>query len=396
MLKKRGHKESGFFAKHKTAMAAATLIGTIVGAGILAVPYVVAQAGFLVGFFIIVLLGLAFIFLNLVTGEIVLRTKEQHQITGYAAKYLGTWGKRLMTFSMMFSIYGALTAYLIGEGETLKAIFNVGTPLIYSLIFFTLTFVIIYKGVKATGKAELVLITLLLGVVFLIGIFSYKNIDVNNLKTINLANFFMPYGAILFAYIGYQALPEMQEVLGGNREKMKKAIYIGSAIPILLYLLFSLFVVGIVGFDQFQALEPNQRIATIALSVYSSPILGAFANVIAVLAMFTSFLTLGIAMVEMYEYDYLISRTKSLLLTFSVPLFISVFSLSTFITVIGITGALAGGLMGILIILSYWKAKTLGDRKPEYSLKTHKIFGSVLIVMFALGIAYQFYTNFSF
>ena len=57
---------------------------------------------------------------------------------------------------------------------------------------------------------------------------------------------------------------------------------------------------GVVGVNQFDQLEPNQRIATVALQIYSQPLLGLFANILAVLAMFTSFLTLGVALVEMY------------------------------------------------------------------------------------------------
>ena len=394
MLKKKDDVEKGFFANHKTWMASTTLIGTIVGAGILAIPYVVAQSGFLIGLIILLVIGVASLFLNLFMGEVVLRTKQQHQIAGYAARYLGVWGKRLMGFSMMFTIYGALTAYLIGEGETLKAVFRVWSPLTYTVIFFIIAFIIIYNGVKAAGKAELILITTLLAVIILIGIFSYKSINLDNLKTINITKFFIPYGAILFAFLGYQGVPEMREVLEKDGKKMKKAIYAGSLIPIVLYILFSLFVVGIIGLNQFQALEPNQRIATIALSIYSSPILGMFANIIAILAMLTSFLTLGIALIETYQYDFSLSRNKSLLLTFSVPLFISVLRLSTFITVIGITGAIAGGLASILIILSYWRSKKLGNRKPEYSLSKHRILGSLLILMFALGIVYQIFINF--
>ena len=108
MVKKRG-KNKGFFANHKLAMAAATLIGTIVGAGILGIPYVIAKAGFLYGFFIILLIGFAFLFLNLSTGEIVLRTKTQHQLTGYAEKYLGQWGKRLIRRYWDSCVTGAVT-----------------------------------------------------------------------------------------------------------------------------------------------------------------------------------------------------------------------------------------------------------------------------------------------
>lgn len=392
MFKKRGSPETGFLSKHKILLATATLVGTIVGAGILAIPYVVAQSGFLFGFIITIVLGLSFLLLNLMTGEIILRTKEQHQLTGYAEKYLGAWGKRLMMFSMVFSIYGALTAYLIGEGETLKAIFKWGNPLYYSIIFFVIAFIIIYKGIKATGKAELFLIGILLTIVIAIGIVSYQDIDGQNLTTINLAKFFAPYGVILFALMGMPAVPEMQEVLENEKQKMKKAIVIGSIIPIILYILFALIVVGIIGLENFEVLEPNQRIATIALSIYSSPLFGMLANFIAVLSMFTSFLTLGIAMIEMYEFDYSFSKPLALLLTFIIPLIITLLKLSTFIAVIAITGAVAGGLQGIIIIFTFWKAKLLGERMPEFSLKPHKVLGVVLIVLFGIGVALELYS----
>lgn len=396
MFQKRGKQKEykGFFGRNKLTIAVTTLVGTIVGAGILGIPYVVAKAGFLYGFFLMVLLGVAFLFLNLFAGEVVLRTKKQHQLTGYAEKYLGKWGKRAMAFSMIVAIYGALTAYLIGEGAALHSIFKAGFPLIYTLIFFAITFIIVYKGVKATGKAEMILIFLLLLVVILTGIFSYDKIDSANLSSFNPAYFFLPYGVVLFAFMASPAIPELQEVLGTEKKKMKKAIIIGSVIPIVLYIVFAFVVGGIIGLENFELLAPNERIATVALSLYSQPILGVLANILAVLAMFTSFLTLGIALLEVYHYDYHISRRWALLLTFSVPLVIVLFNFTSFISVLGITGAVAGGLDGILIILMYGRAKKLGDRKPEYSLSKHTIIRVALILMLALGILYQLFVKF--
>ena len=219
MLKKRSlpKKYKGFFAKHKLWIAITTIIGTIIGAGVLAIPYVVAKSGFLYGALLIILIGLAFLFLNLFTGEIVLRTKTQHQLTGYMEKYLGKWGKRLMAFSMIFGIYGALIAYIIGSGHALKSILG-GNPLIYSLIFFTITAVIIYKGIKTTGKAELIIILLLIIVVFLIGILSFKQINPAYFTSFHPAFFFIPYGVILFACMGTVCIPEVQEELEKEKE----------------------------------------------------------------------------------------------------------------------------------------------------------------------------------
>ncbi|MBT4110276.1 amino acid permease [Candidatus Woesearchaeota archaeon] len=391
MLKKRGSEEKGFFANHKLAIASTTLIGTIIGAGILGIPYVIAKTGFVYGLLLIILLGGAYVFLNLFLGEVILRTKKQHQLPGYAEKYLGKWGKRLMTLSMFIGLYGALTAYLIGEGAALHTIFGWGVPLMYTFIFFAITVYIIYRGIKATGKAELILISLLFLVVVFIGLLSYNQIQFSNLVHFDLTKILVPYGVIVFAFVGLPSIPEMQEELGREKKKMKKAILVGSVIPIVLYIAFSLIIIGIVGLENFELLGPNERIATIALSLYSNQILGIFANLLAVLAMFTSFLTIGTALVEIFEYDYGVSRRTSLLLTFSLPLLIVLFKLTSFIVVLGITGAIAGGLDGILVMLMYWKAKKLGDRKPEYTMGKHYILGVFLILMFVVGIAYQFF-----
>ncbi len=394
MLTKRGDTaDTGFFARHRFWIAVTTLVGTIIGAGILGIPYVVAKAGFLVGFILMLVLGIAFIFLNLFAGEVVLRTKEQHQLTGYAEKYLGMGGKRVMTFTLLFAIYGALTAYLIGEGETLHAIFQWGEPLYYSLFFFIVGVLIVWKGMKSTGKAELILISLLFLVVIFITFFSYQNLNFGNFTFFDFGKIFLPYGIILFAMAGSPAIPEMQEVLGKDKQLMKKAIVVGTAIPIVLYIVFTFVILGLVGLDQFEMLAPNERIATVALSMYAHPLLGILANMLAILSMFTSFLTLGTALVQVYEYDYALSRLISMLLTFMIPLIIVIFNLTTFIAVLGITGAVAGGLDGILITLMYWKAKVLGDRTPEYSLPSYKWIGGLLIILFIFGILYQLWAS---
>ena len=66
-----------------------TLTGTIIGAGILGLPYVFAKSGFLVGIFWLIAIASIMIFVNLAMGEITLRTKGNHQLPGYANKYLG-------------------------------------------------------------------------------------------------------------------------------------------------------------------------------------------------------------------------------------------------------------------------------------------------------------------
>ena len=76
-------------------------------------------------------------------------------------------------------------------------------------------------------------------------------------------------------------------------------------------------------------------------------------------------------------------------LTVFIPLLIFLAGATSFIKVIGITGALAGGIDGALIVLMFWKAKKMGGRIPEYNLGKQKLLGLILMLVFVLGFIYQ-------
>ena len=360
--------------------AIATLVGTIIGAGILGIPYVIAKAGFWTGIFDIFLLGAVVLIIYLYLGEVVLRTKGFHQLPGYAEKYLGGIGKKLMVFSMVFGNYGALIAYIIGVGLALSAIFG-GNSLTYSLIFFVIAAIIIFKGLKAVGKSELFMLPFIVFFILIISLLALGHINIANFITFDITKVLIPYGVILFAFLGAAAVPEMEQELIKNRELMKKAIIIGVLIPIISYLVFAFAIVGVTGFA-------TSEVATIGLGEVMGSYMVIIGNILAVITMSTSFLTLALALKQTYHYDYRLNRTLSWALTIFIPLIIAVSGLTTFIQVIAISGVIAGGMEGVLIVLMAMKAKKLGDRKPEYTMKINWLIATVLIALFVVGAAY--------
>ena len=246
----------------------------------------------------------------------------------------------------------------------------------------------------ATGRAAMIVTTLMILVVLGIGLLYLSQINPNNYSGLPWQNIFLPYGVILFAFVGTAAIPELREELEKEKYKMKKAIFIGSSLPIIIYLFFTLIVCGLSGVTNFNALAPNERIATVALSLYTSPYLGLAANIFAAFAMFTSFIGLGYALKGMFEFDYHFKNLWAFFLTIVPPLIIAFSNLTNFIAVIGFTGAIAGGVDGILIMLAYWKAKRFGQRQPEYTLRVGKILTTILIIIFTGGIIYQLWHTF--
>ncbi len=360
----------------------ALLIGTVIGAGVLGIPYVVAKSGFIFGILNILILGAIILLMNLYVGEISLRTKDNHMLAGYAGIYLGKWWKEILTLTTVFGIYGALIAYTIGEGEALSAILG-GTPLIWSFIFFALFSAMLFFNLDFIARSELILAGVMVVLMILIIIFGAPHVEFENLKGYDLANAFLPYGVIFFAFVGASAIPEMRAELVKDPKKLKKAIFIGSASVILLYALFTFVVVGSTGIS-------TTEISTIGLGQLIGQRMIFLGNLFAIFSMASSFLLLGLAMKWMLRYDYGLPWGVSWFLTWIVPLLLFSLGARSFIGVIGLTGAVAGGIEGIILVLTALYAKKRSQRKPEYSVPLNWLGAAVLIAVFVAGIAYQF------
>ncbi|MEA3378137.1 MAG: aromatic amino acid transport family protein [Nanoarchaeota archaeon] len=360
--------------------AIATLVGTIIGAGVLGIPYVVAKSGFLVGLVHLLILGFAIVFGNLYIAEVSLRTKKTHQLAGYAEKYLGKKGKLLMFLATLISVYGAMIAYLIGEGASLNALFNIN-PTIAILGFFLIMAVLIYKGLNVIKGWELTLGCIMLFILLLIVGFSFPQMNLQNLLHLDLRYALLPYGVILFAFLGALAVPEMKELLTKNKKQLKKAVIIGSLIPLIFYVLFVLVTVAVTG------LRTNQ-IATIGLGKVVGTHMLILGNLFAILSMATSFLALALGLKWTYQYDYKLNKHLAWALTMFVPLVLVLLKVTNFIQAIGISGAIAGGLEGTLIVFMFHRARKNSERKPEFKVKTNLVISCLLVAIFIGGIIY--------
>ena len=363
------------FGKHLGfSEAVATLTGTIIGAGVLAIPYSMKKAGFLTGLLNLAILSIVVLFLFLFVGEIVLRTKGNHQLTGYAEKYLGKKGKLFLMFAMVFGTYGALVAYTIGVGRSLVSLFGIGeivdllnisvpSDLLFSLLFFLFCSTLVYLGLNAIRTSELFMASITVIIIIAISLLVFTNVDASNLTGFNFNSILIPFGVILFALGGTVAVPEMKrelEILGNKKEAlkmMKKAIIVGVMIPIVMYFIFSLVTIGVCGKD-------TTEVATICLGDKFGFIVFLLGNLFAIFAMSTSFLIFLI----MYFF-----MEKEI-----------------FFRTIGITGGIAASLESILIVLMYGKAKISGDRKPEYEIRigNSKLLSVFLIIIFIIGMIY--------
>ena len=371
--------------KRKFFSTAFTLTGTIIGAGILGLPYVFAKAGFLIGLFWLIFLGLILLFVKLCLGEITLRTKQIHQLPGYANKYLGKWGGRIMFVAIIFGIYSALLAYLIGEGQSLSQLFTGGIE--YSLFFgigFWGIMTYLLKGglerLKNIGFFGVIAVIIIITLAFFILL---PDVKMENINTTNSTYFFLPFGVVFFSLLGFNAIPELRREVGKDRKILKKAIILGALIPIILYLMFAFVFVGVLG----------KNVAEIATLSFTG-IFGKLFLLLGIFTMMTCFFILSFALRDCFIFD-LKNKKISFFYVSIVPLFlyllVSFFDLAGFIKILGLGGAISGGIKAILVLFMNKAAKKKGDIKPEYSVKLSWFIIGFLCLLFLAGILFEIF-----
>jgi len=206
--------------KRKFVSIAFTLTGTIIGAGILGLPYVFAQAGFFLGLFWLVFLGLVMILINLYLGEVTLRTKQIHQLPGYSSKYLGEWGRKAMSIAIIFGIYSALVAYILGGGQSFSKLFfdNFEYALLFGIAFWILmTSLLSRGGIRRLKNFEFWGVLSIIAIIFIVSFILLPDVQMQNITSLGspgIFNIFLPFGVVLFALLGFNSVPELRLGVG--------------------------------------------------------------------------------------------------------------------------------------------------------------------------------------
>ena len=364
--------------------AVATLVGSTVGIGFYGIPFTFQKAGLAVGLlFWVAIVGLVLL-TNLLYGEVVLRTHFRHQFVGYVNKYLGRWAKRVNLFIFWVSVYGALVGIIIISGDFLSNVlsfyFNF-SPVVFSTIFIAVAVLLVAAGLKTVSRFDYFMMILFVLIVALIGIVGARQIGLGN-YTFDLTVFwFLPFGVIMFAMNSMPGIPLMREVLSDRERDLKRAITYGTFIPALLYLVFSLLVVGVSG-------EITSPDAISGLQGFLGTKIVVIGSAFGFLTSTTIFLNLAFALRESLREDFRVRRRWVWVLAMIPPYLLFLSGVRNFIDIIGLVGGVAVSLQVVLLIFLYAKAKRMGERVPEYSIRLPVWSLYLMMLVFALGAVY--------
>ncbi|MDC0610219.1 aromatic amino acid transporter [Vibrio sp.] len=333
----------------KSKIFGSTLIiaGTTIGAGMLALPLASAGIGFTTSLLIMFALWLLMSFTALLMVEVHQYADSRATLHTLAEEFLGTSGKWVATFAMLFLFYSLCAAYIAGGGAQFTTRIDelAGFSLSGSegtLLFTVIVAVVVTFGTGAVDRVNRLLFAGKMIAMVAVLFFLAPNITENYLLSMPVQNgLIIAAIPVIFTSFGFHgSIPAIVNYLDGNTKALRKAIIFGSAIPLIIYIFWQLVTLGVVSQNELQGnSELGALIAQLALTVHHSnlsQVIGVFAD----LALLTSFLGVSLGLFEflgdtMRKKHEKVNRPVASLITFLPPLLFALYYPQGFIMALG-------------------------------------------------------------
>lgn len=327
----------------------AILVGTQVGAGVLGLPYAASRVGFFLALFILFGITLLMLF----TALIVLKYSAEMggmQMSNMAEKILGKAGGWVMYVSIFIMSFGALLAYVAGMGNVFSSLLGVN-EMLSAILFWLFASIIIYLGLEASGKTELIMSFFML-LLFIVVIFMLlPNAKVENGLYTDFGGVLSMIGVAIFSLGCHTVIPDVYNGLG-DYKKAKKAVILSFIIPAIIYAIFMASFLSSFG-------KNTPQIATQALeSIYrkAGNIIG---NVIPMVAITTSYIGVALAQQSNTKYFFNIKKIYAWLITVIPPLAVYLLGIKNFADILAFAGDTGDMLAFIILPIAILIAKKL-------------------------------------
>ncbi len=348
----------------KSKLLGSTLIiaGTTIGAGMLALPLASAGIGFSTSLIIMLGLWTLMSFTALLMVEIHQYADKDATLHTLAKQILGDKGKWVATIAMLFLFYSLCAAYIAGGGAqfTHRIASFTGAEIngqLGTLIFTLIVAAVVTIGTATVDKVNRLLFAGKIVAMIIVLTFLAPNVTESYLLS-------MPVGQglivasipVIFTSFGFHgSIPAIVNYLDGHTPSLRKAIIIGSAIPLVVYIFWQLVTLGVVSqSDLVGNAELSALINTLAQTVHKSN-LGNVIGIFADLALLTSFLGVSLGLFE-FMGDTIrkknggMNRIAASAITFTPPLIFALYYPQGFIMALGYA-AIALAVLAIFLPL---------------------------------------------
>lgn len=372
------------------------IAATAIGVGMLALPVATGPSGFFPSMTIYVLCWAFMLCTGLLLVEVSLWMPKDTSFISMANKILGTPGKVIFWIVYLFLFVTVMIAHAAGGGAVLSDILGWNLPSWASTIIYTAALVpVVYLGAHSVDRLNMILIS---GVILCYGAFIFVSSGEVNPKLLQYANWGKAWLAapILFTAFTYQVIiPTLMTYMERNVKKIRLAIILGSSIPLFIYLIWQILILGIIPIEGPEGLieagKQGQNAVGPLKYFVKSPYLFTIGKYFAFFALTTSFIPLALSF-----FDFLadglkwkkVGSTRVLLclITFGIPLLIALLYPHIFLVALGYAGGISCALLfGFMPPLLVW----VGRYIKKYPKDTKQLPGGkpLLAVLMLLALS---------
>ena len=380
---------------NKTVGSTLLVAGTMIGAGMLAMPLTSAGIGF--GFTLVLLLGLwaLLTFSALLFVELYQTAESDAGIGTLAEQYFGKAGRIIATAVLIIFLYALIAAYVSGGGSLLKDLLPESFGDKVSILLFTVIFgSFIVIGTHSVDKINRVLFFVMLTAFAVVLSLMLPEIKFDNLMATPIDNaLIISASPVFFTAFGFHgSIPSLNKYLDGNVKALRISILAGSAITLCAYILWQMSTHGLLTQNEFlQILKEDATLNGLVkatLAITGSNIIAGAVKLFSTLALVTSFLGVGLGLLECIEdllkrsFNISAGRISLGLMTFIPPLVFALFYPEGFILALGYAGQMFAFYAVVLPVSLVWKARRAHTNLP------YKVWGGnlTLIIVLVLGV----------
>ena len=380
---------------NKTVGSTLLVAGTMIGAGMLAMPLTSAGIGF--GFTLVLLLGLwaLLTFSALLFVELYQTAESDAGIGTLAEQYFGKAGRIIATAVLIIFLYALIAAYVSGGGSLLKDLLPESFGDKVSILLFTVIFgSFIVIGTHSVDKINRVLFFVMLAAFAVVLSLMLPEIKFDNLMATPIDNaLIISASPVFFTAFGFHgSIPSLNKYLGGNVKALRISILAGSAITLCAYILWQMSTHGLLTQNEFlQILKEDATLNGLVkatLAITGSNLIAGAVKLFSTLALVTSFLGVGLGLLECIEdllkrsFNISAGRISLGLMTFIPPLVFALFYPEGFILALGYAGQMFAFYAVVLPVSLVWKARRAHTNLP------YKVWGGnlTLIIVLVLGV----------
>ena len=359
---------------NKTLGSTLITSGTMIGAGMLAMPLTSAGIGFTFTVVLLILLWILLTYSALLFVEVYQTAEHDAGIGTLAAQYFGRPGRIVATSVLMIFLYALLSAYVTGGGAILASTLpDFAAPDLKmkgSILAFTILFgIFVAIGTSFVDALNRFLFIAMIAALFIVLGLMIPEIKIDNLMAMPIDKaLLISASPVFFTAFGFHgSIPCLNKYLEGDVKALRFSIIVGSAITLVGYILWQFSTHGVLSQTRFLEIlnqDPTLNGLIEAVRVITgSTIIAAIVKIFSALALITSFLGVALGLLECIEdllkraFNISANRLSLGFLTFLPPLLFAFFYPEGFILALGYAGQMFAFYAVVLPAALVWKAR---------------------------------------